>query len=139
MMSLNEDILDAIRNRRYNLKQTPPKEEIEDGVVADATNSSRSSCSRSSSSSNIKSLHESKAYTSDQNIIARILHRRLTMEYDQSEDDDGEDGEDATSHGSDFDSLKSFDTTASAGTTATRMDLDDLQKTAEEAAEKNIY
>ena len=63
----------------------------------------------------------------------------MTLEYDQSEDDDGEDGEDATSHGSDFDSLKSFDTTASAGTTATRMDLDDLQKTVEEAAEKNIY
>lgn len=84
MMALNEDILDAIRNRRYSLRQTPQKAPTTPGQDADA---------------------DDAGTNEDNHIIARILHRRLQMEYDQSEEEEDDDDDDVNS---DFESIKSF-------------------------------
>ncbi len=68
MMVLNEDILDAIRNRKYSLKHTPGPERSKS-----ATGRRRNATENGG----------------DDNIIAKILERRLRMEYQTDAEEEG--------------------------------------------------
>jgi hypothetical protein len=63
MMVLNDQILDVIRNRKYSLKPTPVRRDDE--------------------------VDGRKSASGDDNIIAKILERRLRMAY-QTEDEEDE-------------------------------------------------
>lgn len=84
MMALNEDILDAIRNRRYSLRVVPKEE-----VVSKKRHKSMGGGLN-------QDRDELGLDHCDGAIIARILERRIQMEYQSEDEDSGEESDRST-------------------------------------------